>query len=411
MVPQIETGQAVFIVLTNHAIGDGMSMIGVTLNCLDDSPVDPNLPLKQQRKAMFSTGDKMKSSENDVPKQASLKLQQSEERAKFVVQKRRKKPSIGLPGRIIAFFGGFYEGMFGLFGKHDPQNYFKIKDETIFGPTKKEEKRHLKQATLETLGRFETYQGGKLLAKTAPIDLNEIKELKTHLKGGTVNDILMTVLTMTVKSYLKEVNDPMLKRHGSKALLRGSFPVSMRKSKEPLLKKNNPCNKFQPLSFRFPFDHADPLDCFWKVKRSIDRAKVSPQLLIQDFNARLMFKLLPKRLRLKILHRLATKATAQLSNVPGPQRTVHLLGAKVEEISFYLFAPIGLYMGLMSYNGKVYLTLNMDASLKDHVDPTTMASHWTEQYKKFKEAVQKYPGMVPQSASKRRKVLASLTKS
>jgi hypothetical protein len=56
-------------------------------------------------------------------------------------------------------------------------------------------------------------------------------------------------------------------------------------------------------------------------------------------------------------------ATCMLSNVPGPQQKVHLGGVALENMEFYLFGPVGVYFGILSYNGKVSVTANMDSKI------------------------------------------------
>ena len=44
---------------------------------------------------------------------------------------------------------------------------------------------------------------------------------------------------------------------------------------------------------------------------------------------------------------------SSLSNVPGPQSTVWLCGEAVDDLMFYTFVPLGVYIGVISYAGKV----------------------------------------------------------
>jgi hypothetical protein len=47
------------------------------------------------------------------------------------------------------------------------------------------------------------------------------------------------------------------------------------------------------------------------------------------------------------------KATAMLSNVPGPASEAHFCGQPLRDLMFYAFAPLGVYIGVLSYNGRV----------------------------------------------------------
>ena len=82
---------------------------------------------------------------------------------------------------------------------------------------------------------------------------------------------------------------------------------------------------------------------------------------------------------------MANLTTAQLSNVPGPANVISIAGAKVEDISFYLFAPVGLYFGIMSYNGWVSAGVNVDGSTE--VAPKMLAKHWKPEFDALKAEV------------------------
>ena len=69
----------------NHALSDGMSAIGIFLSLLDDSPMDPHLPLSQSL-AASSTKNK-----------------------KIIVQKRKKKPKFGYFTRTRVAVSGFLQ--------------------------------------------------------------------------------------------------------------------------------------------------------------------------------------------------------------------------------------------------------------------------------------------------------------
>jgi hypothetical protein len=104
----------------------------------------------------------------------------------------------------------------------------------------------------------------------------QVKEVKNKFPGATVNDILTAVLVMMVRRYLESVNDPILAR--SDSLLRGNFPINMRRN------ANNPSvipeagNNFASGAFTFDFSYKDRVDLVWRVKRQIDLIKISPQV-------------------------------------------------------------------------------------------------------------------------------------
>lgn len=386
IIPELDTGKAVLIGIINHAIGDGVSNIGVVLNLMDDSPIDPTQPLKKQitakkrrQRKQSKAESKEKSGDGDEqPAEAK------ENTGGGIVMKRKKGPQVGVATKVGMFFHGIKEGVYGPFGSHDPPNALKIKRGKDFE---------------------KTYTGKKLLARSEKLSLDEIKDIKSKFKGATVNDVLLTVLTMTVKAFLEEIDDPVLSLKNSKSPLRGNFPVNLRSSKEALLKGNNPSNKWQPLAFRFPFDFTTAVECLWKVKSQVDKAKVSPQLPFQNTTGKVLMNVFPKKFVLNSMLNLVNKVTCMLSNVPGPQQAIHLTGVEVTDMNFYLFSPVGLYLGLMSYNGSVSLSINMDETL--NLNPEDLTKHWAVQYQKLKDEVAEYPDMVPKSVKKRNSILAN----
>ena len=66
-----------------------------------------------------------------------------------------------------------------------------------------------------------------------------------------------------------------------------------------------------------------------------------------------------------ILTVFATKATAVLTNVPGPPMPLFLAGSEIEDIMFWVpqSGRLGLGISILSYAGKVYVGVMTDAGL------------------------------------------------
>jgi hypothetical protein len=78
-------------------------------------------------------------------------------------------------------------------------------------------------------------------------------------------------------------------------------------------------------------------------------------------------------------------ATCMLSNVPGPQQQVHLAGATLENMEFFLFGSIGVYFGIFSYNGSVSATANVDS--KVGADPHKLVELFPVAFEEIYEGV------------------------
>ena len=68
------------------------------------------------------------------------------------------------------------------------------------------------------------------------------------------------------------------------------------------------------------------------------------------------------------------KATALLSNVPGPQSQVYLCGSPLDDLMFYSFVPLGVYIGVISYHGKV--STGVCCVPECEPDASQIAKHW-----------------------------------
>ena len=219
LVPKMDDGRACLVAILNHGIADGVASVGVLLKMLDDSPMDPTVAPKKQQG--------------------------------IVPGKRKAKPKVSLASRIGMFAAGVQEGLFGPFGRVDQKTILKPTKSTNWVATK------------------------KVLAMGDQIPLDKIKEIKNKIPGATVNDILLAVLTITLKEYFKEQGDPAAMKNSP---IRGNFPVSTRGRNQPILKDGDPNNQWSAVAFRFPFNYTDPVDCIFKVKTKLDKLKVSPQV-------------------------------------------------------------------------------------------------------------------------------------
>jgi hypothetical protein len=73
---------------------------------------------------------------------------------------------------------------------------------------------------------------------------------------------------------------------------------------------------------------------------------------------------LPRAAQQEMLDLLANKATAVMTNVPGPQAPLYLGGARLGQIMFWVpqSGDIGMGVSILSYNGGVQFGLITDAA-------------------------------------------------
>ena len=82
---------------------------------------------------------------------------------------------------------------------------------------------------------------------------------------------------------------------------------------------------------------------------------------------------LRKLLRNLVLHSIG-KATMVISNVPGPQQQRTLCGETLSSMQYFLFSPVGAYIGVCSYAGSVAAGASLERALEP--EPAKLMMHW-----------------------------------
>ena len=187
-----------------------------------------------------------------------------------------------------------------------------------------------------------------------PFSLAEVKRIGKTL-GGTVNDVLISVLTGALRDYMILVGeDP------DAGDLRAMVPVNLRAPDAPL----ELGNQFGLVYLSLPITIADPLQRLYEVKRRMDILKSSPEsiLTFQVLNA---LGRMPGDLATTATSYFASKASAVLTNVPGPQETLYLAGAPLRQLMFWVpqSGDIGLGLSIISYDGTVSVGIVVDEKL------------------------------------------------
>jgi len=196
--------------------------------------------------------------------------------------------------------------------------------------------------------------GRKHAVWSAPVPLPEVKLIGRRL-GGTVNDVLITALTGALRRYLLD--------HGvvlKDIRLRAIVPVNMRSGEGGQNIGNDLALVFLPL----PMDVADPVAGLAEVKRGMDDLKGSLEPLVTKG----LFQLLgvvPRPLQDALISFFGSKATALITNVPGPGEPLYVAGAPLDAIMGW--APqtggVGLGISILSYAGQVRLGVLVDEEI------------------------------------------------
>jgi hypothetical protein len=95
----------------------------------------------------------------------------------------------------------------------------------------------------------------------------------------------------------------------------------------------------------------------------------------------------PDQLQEAIVSLFGSKATAVMTNVPGPRETIYLAGAPIREIMFWVpqSGRLGLGVSILSYAGQVRLGVATDAVLVP--DPEAIVRGFHEEFELLERLV------------------------
>jgi diacylglycerol O-acyltransferase / wax synthase len=183
--------------------------------------------------------------------------------------------------------------------------------------------------------------------------LDDFKEIKNAL-GGTVNDVLLAVVTGALRRWLK------LRGVRTEGLeLRALVPVSIRTEDE----RGALGNRIAAMRAPLPVYAEDPVITLDRVREAMQGLKESKQALGAEVIAGLEGfappTLLAQASRLNFSTRLFNLI---VTNVPGPQFPLYLLGRELQELVPMAFLPEdhALAVAIMSYNGRLDFGLLAD---------------------------------------------------
>ena len=199
----------------------------------------------------------------------------------------------------------------------------------------------------------------KRAAWSRPLSLKEVKAIK-NITGTTVNDVLIAAMVGGLRRHLID--------HGENVEglnFRAAVPVNLRKEHE----MGTLGNKFGLVYLSLPVGIADSYDRLQEVHKRMNALKNTPEaaVAIGILNA---IGMAPMEVQAQSVSLFASKATAVMTNVPGPPIPLYLAGKKIDQIMFWVpqAGRVALGISILSYAGNVYLGVNTDAGLIPNPD-------------------------------------------
>jgi diacylglycerol O-acyltransferase / wax synthase len=192
-------------------------------------------------------------------------------------------------------------------------------------------------------------------------ELAIFKRIKDSL-GGTVNDVVLAVVTGSLRKWLDRRG---ITTDGLE--LRALVPVSIRGEDET----GHLGNRIAAMRGPLPVYVKDPVRRLQVVRESMGELKQSKQALgaevISRFNDFAPPTLLAQASRINFSTRLFNLI---VTNVPGPQMPLYVLGRELEEVFPVAFLPQNhaLAIAIMSYNGRINFGLLADYDAMEDVE-------------------------------------------
>jgi len=340
IVEDFESGAAV-VGRLHHAIGDGIALVNVLLSLTDERPDAPLTRRKDGTQEAPRTENRWEETFGLAGRLLGTGLRMSDEAWRASVD------VAGHPGRAVDYL-------------RDGTGVVAELVYLLFMPT--DSSTRLKGIPL----------GDKRVAWTDPIPLPEVKAVSRVL-GCSVNDMLLTAFAGALRGYLEEKGDP---TEGVE--IRALVPINLR----PPDAREELGNQFGIVAVELPVGINSPLQRLYEVRRRMEALKTSyePAVTLGLFAA---LGYAPKIVQDRLFDLLLSRATAVMTNVPGPQKPLYLAGSELKQVMFWVPQSGNLAMGasILTFNDRVHFGLITDAALVP--DPDAIVARFAPEFERL----------------------------
>ena len=324
-------GGSALVARVHHCIGDGIALISVMMS-ITDGGMDP--PTRKRREA-----PQVETGEGDWLSDAVM------------------KPLTDLAAKAIGMYGG---------GMAKSMEMLSNPQEGLAGSI---EMARTAAKVLGDVGAMAMMPddsptllkgkpiGQKIVAWGEPLPLDRVKAIGKAL-NCSINDVLLACVAGAIGAWLRDQGDD---PEGKE--IRAMVPVNLR----PLEQAWKLGNRFGLAPLTLPIGIDNPIERVYAVRARMNQLKDSYQPLLA-FAVLAVAGLLIKPVQDGLLGLFAKKATAVMTNVPGPAVPLKFCGATLRQTMFWVPASgnIGVGVSILSYGGGVQFGLITDKKLCPH---------------------------------------------
>ena len=209
----------------------------------------------------------------------------------------------------------------------------------------------------------------QMAAWSGPIDLDLVKQAGRAV-NAKVNDVLLGAVAGALRHYLEERGEPT-----DGVLVRALIPVNLR----PVEKAFELGNRFGLVYCDLPVGIDDPTERVLNVKAQMDEIKASSEA-VAALGILEVLGYFPAELEDQAVRLFSSKASAVMTNVPGPRKKLHVKGRRLQHIMPWVprAGNIGLGVSIFSYAGEVRIGVACDAGLIP--DPETILNGFEDEF-------------------------------
>ncbi|WP_150910974.1 wax ester/triacylglycerol synthase family O-acyltransferase [Marinobacter halotolerans] len=331
-------GGCALLVRIHHCIADGISLVRVLLS-LTDKQAEPTL-----RKIRSAGAPGLPARPGSVVSRYARRLfetgQTAREQASLFMKSLRSEP--GYPMKLASTAGSVSLDLLKL-------SLAPAEPKTCLNPA---------------------LSGRKQVAWADPLSLAEVKVCARALKG-TANDVLLCAAAGAIQKHFNNTGEI-----PPECGIRVAVPFNLRPLNQPI---DTLGNQFGLVLVSLPVEVVNPIMRFRQIQDNMNRLKRSYQAQV-TYSLLDLFGRGPDVLERRALSLLSEKASAVLTNVPGPKEHVYLAGAKLKQPMFWVpqNGNIGIGMSIFSYAGTVQFGITIDRSIS--VDPEAAMEYFRDSF-------------------------------
>ncbi len=209
---------------------------------------------------------------------------------------------------------------------------------------------------------------------SAPLDLARVKRIG-RVVDAKVNDVLLGAVAGALRYYIDSRDEL-----GGDERVRALIPVNLRPP-EQAFKLGN---RFGLVFLDLPVGLEDRLERVLTVKRRMDEIKGSAEA-VAALGILEGLGYVPLSVEDQAVRHFSSKASAVMTNVPGPQESLHMKGRRIQHIMPWVprAGHVGLGVSIFSYDGEVRLGIACDAGLVP--DPDTIIDGFQREFDQLAE--------------------------